>query len=112
MSRVIIFTHDVERLSEFYRSNSGLGVVGEAGPDWTELTTGACNIAFHKYEEEIEGRDGWIKIVFGAGDVAGERERLVGQGVEMSDVVEFGFIKLCDGRDPDGNWFQISSRGI
>ena len=32
-------------------------------------------------------------------------------GMKMSDVVEFGEIELCDGQDPDGNWFQISSRG-
>lgn len=112
VSRVIIFTHDVKRLSEFYRSNFGLDVAGEADADWTELSTGTCNIAFHKYREEIEGRDGWIKIVFGSNNVAAERERLLGRGIKLSEIVEFGSIQLCDGRDPDGNWFQISSRGM
>jgi predicted enzyme related to lactoylglutathione lyase len=110
ISRVIIFTHDVNRLSEFYRTTFGLDVLGAADAEWTELSTGTSNIAFHRYGEEIEGRDGWIKIVFQSNDVSAERERLIARGIEMSDVVEFGSIQLCDGRDPDGNVFQISSR--
>ena len=112
LSRVIIFTHNVARLCEFYRSNFGLEDVGEPGSDWAELSSGKCNIAFHKYGEVADGRDGWVKIVFGSKDVAAEREKLIEHGVEMSEVVEFGDIHLCDGRDPDGNSFQISSRGI
>ena len=73
---------------------------------------GESNIAFHRYGKDVKARDGWMKIVFGAADVAAERERLIRQGMEMSEMVKFGDIHLCDGRDPDGNWFQISSRGI
>ncbi|MGQ0542207.1 MAG: VOC family protein [Blastocatellia bacterium] len=112
ISRVIIFTPDVERLSGFYRSFFALGVVGESGEEWTELNAGGCNIAFHKISEQPEIRDGWIKLVFGSRDVAAEKSRLESLGVAMSDVVEFGDIQLCDGQDPDGNWFQISSRGL
>ena len=108
---MIIFTPDVERLSRFYRSNFGLEAVGEADSEWTELRTGTSNLAFHRFTEETARRDGWVKIVFGTKDVAAERERLLGLGVEMSELVEFGSIQLCDGRDPDGNRFQISSRG-
>jgi predicted enzyme related to lactoylglutathione lyase len=112
LTRVIIFTHDVTRLAEFYRSNFGLEDVGESGPEWTELSSGRSNIAFHKYGEESEGHEGWIKIVFGSKDVAAERVRLIERGIDMSEVVEFGDIHLCDGSDPDGNRFQISSRGV
>ena len=112
LSRVIIFTHDVARLAEFYRSSFDLENIGEPSPDWIELRSGECSIAFHKYHEEVKGRDGWVKIVFGSKDVAAERERLIERGVEMSEVVAFGDIHLCDGRDLDGNWFQISSRGM
>jgi catechol 2,3-dioxygenase-like lactoylglutathione lyase family enzyme len=112
ISRVIIFTSDVKRLSDFYRKCFGLNVIGESGEEWTELNAGSCNIAFHRFSEKIEGRDGWLKIVFGSKDVAAEKTRLEGLGVSMSDIVEFADIQLCDGRDPDGNWFQISSRGL
>jgi hypothetical protein len=112
VSRVIVFTDDVTRLSEFYRTCFGLTFVGEASDEWTELNGGGCSLAFHKIDEHSTTRDGWIKLVFGSTDVLSDKMRLERLGVKMSDVVEFGDIHLCDGRDPDGNWFQISSRGM
>lgn len=112
ISRIIVFTPDVDGMVRFYTSCFGLSTIGDANADWTELEAGSCRIAFHRIDEHSESRDGWIKIVFGAKDVATEKLRLENLGIEMSDIVEFGDIKLCDGRDSDGNWFQISSRGM
>ncbi|MGD9562698.1 MAG: VOC family protein [Pyrinomonadaceae bacterium] len=112
MSRTIVFTPDVKRLADFYQMCFGLEPIGEADETWTELNAGGCNIAFHKIDEHSEIRDGWIKLVFGSGNVDNDKLRLEGLGAEMSAVVKFGDIELCDGRDPDGNWFQISSRGM
>jgi predicted enzyme related to lactoylglutathione lyase len=112
ISRFIIFTPDVKRLADFYASTFGLSAVGDASEEWTELNAGGCKIAFHKISEQETNRDGWTKLVFGSTDVAGEKERLERSGIKMSDVVRFGEIELCDGRDPDGNYFQISSRGM
>jgi catechol 2,3-dioxygenase-like lactoylglutathione lyase family enzyme len=112
LSRIIIFTRDVDRLVEFYRTAFELSEIGVATSAWAELDAGGCNLAFHKINEDSHIRDCWIKPVFGAADVPGERQRLENLGIEMSEVVTFGEIQLCDGRDPDGNWFQISSRGI
>jgi hypothetical protein len=53
---------------------------------------------------------GASKLAFRADDVAAERARLVGSGVRMLEVRSFGAISLCDGLDPEGNVFQISSR--
>lgn len=110
LSRVIIFTPDVKRLAEFYTSCFDLKQVGDANEHWTELRAGSCNIALHKIDESAPTRDGWIKIVFAAEDVVSEKERLESLGVKMSDIVRFGDIQMCDGRDPDGNFFQVSSR--
>lgn len=112
ISRTIVFTPDVKRLSKFYKTCFGLESIGETGDEWTELNAGGCNIAFHKIDEHSDVRDGWIKLVFGSRDVETDKLRLEKFGVEMSEIVKFGDIKLCDGRDPDGNWFQISSRGM
>jgi hypothetical protein len=112
LSRIIIFTPDVDRLAGFYKSAFNLGGIGVANSEWTELDAGGCNLAFHKVKETSHIRDCWVKAVFGSSDVTAEKERLEGLGIEMSGVVTFGEIQLCDGRDPDGNWFQISSRGI
>jgi hypothetical protein len=112
LSRIILFTADVERLAGFYKSAFWLEEKGVANSEWAELDAGGCNLAFHKIDEESRLRDDWIKPVFGTADVPSEKQRLEELGVEMSEVVTFGDIQLCDGRDPDGNWFQISSRGI
>jgi hypothetical protein len=112
LSRVIIFTPDVGRLVDFYIASFGLGVIGKRDRSWTELKAGDCNIAFHYVDEHDTSRPGWIKIVFGSDDIEGEKRRLETLGITMSDIVEYEGIKLCDGRDPDGNSFQISSRGI
>lgn len=112
LSRVIIFTMDVGRLVEFYKAHFGLEIVGKADDGWTELNAGGCNLAFHKTSEKTSDKDPGIKFVFGSDDVPGERSRLEGLGIKMSKVFEFGDIQMCDGRDPDGNRFQISSRGF
>lgn len=112
LSRVIIFTGDVKRLVDFYVSHFGLTPVGEIDEGWTELNAGGCNLAFHKFSEKLDGSDNGIKFVFGTGDVRGERSRLESLGVEMTKIFTFGEIQMCDGSDPDGNRFQISSRGI
>lgn len=112
LSRIIVFTPNVERLREFYENCFGLIGAEGASDNWAELDAGGCGIAFHSCRDDSATRGGWMKIVFGSNDVASERSRLEGLGVEMSDIVEFDGIQLCDGRDPDGNWFQISSRGF
>ena len=112
VSRIIIFTPDVKRLADFYASTFDLNQIGEANEHWTELSAGGCSIALHKVEEYGTERDGWIKIVFAAEDVPAEKACLEGLGVKMSTVKTFGSIQMCDGNDPDGNYFQISSRGL
>lgn len=112
VSRFIIFTPDVKRLADFYVSGFGLSTVGDTSEEWMELDAGGCTIAFHRTSEKGTTRDGWTKLVFGSKDVAAEKERLERIGVKTSEIVNFGDIQLCDGRDPDGNYFQISSRGM
>jgi predicted enzyme related to lactoylglutathione lyase len=111
VSRFIVFTPDVKRLADFYASAFDLSLIGDADKEWIELSAGTCSIAFHKTEELGTTRDGWTKIVFYSNNVDSEKKRLEEMGLEMSNVVSFGEIRLCDGRDPDGNYFQISSRG-
>ena len=110
ISRVIIFTPDVDRLAEFYTRCFGLEPISQPNEHWTELRSGTCDLALHNIDEQGPDRDGWIKIVFASADVPAEKARLESLGVKMCEVVTFGSIDLCDGTDPDGNHFQISSR--
>lgn len=112
LARVIVFTSDVRRITDFYSSVFGLSMVGEFDSGWTELDAGGCRIAFHGLPFEVTGGpDEAFKLVFGTTDVAGERARLEGLGIEMTEIYRWQDIEFCDGIDPDGHRFQISSRG-
>ncbi|MBV9217266.1 MAG: VOC family protein [Acidobacteria bacterium] len=114
LDRVIIFTGDVRRMVDFYAAAFGMTMIGEFNPEWTEMASGRSNIAFHKFGSKGEARDrgdDGIKLVFGTTDVPGEKARLESLGIEMTKIFTFGDIQMCDGSDPDGRRFQISSRG-
>jgi len=112
LARIIIFTREVRQMVDFYAETFGLSVIGEFDDEWTEMSAGSCNIAFHKLGSDIQGsEDDGVKIVFASNDVAGEKARLESLGIEMIQIFRFGEIEMCDGSDPDGHRFQVSSRG-
>jgi catechol 2,3-dioxygenase-like lactoylglutathione lyase family enzyme len=110
--RVILFTHNVAAMRDFYRDMFGLEAL-EEDDSWADLAAGGCNIAIHAAGEDVTAghdRGGPHKIVFHADDVAGAREDLVSRRATMGQVKVFGDLHLCDGDDPDGNRFQLSNR--
>ena len=114
---IIVFTEDVRRLRAFYVEVLGLGVL-EDSDGWVRLDAGGCALALHAIRGPRAGgegsgprrEEGCLKVAFHAADVAAERARLLAAGARMDEVKTFGEISLCDGLDPDGNVFQISSR--
>ena len=112
LARVIIFTGDVRRMVDFYSSIFGLSMIGDFDDGWTELAAGGSSVGFHKVPLEVRGSaDDGVKLVFGTSNVAEEKVRLEGLGIEMTKIFEYKDIRFCDGYDPDGRRFQISSRG-
>jgi catechol 2,3-dioxygenase-like lactoylglutathione lyase family enzyme len=116
LATVIVFVDDVAAMRAFYAGVSGMAVVEETG-GWVRLDAGGCSVALHALPAGGKGdgaarEDAYVKLAFFADDVAAERARLVAAGVRMSDVKAFGAIRLCDGLDPEGNVFQVSSRPI
>lgn len=108
LSRVIIFTADMQGMTGFYRDVIGLEIVGrEEG--WVEFAAGACKIALHEGKPAIGKRP--PKLVFYAADVAAARAALVRRGMKgLGPVKSTAKFDMCDGRDPDGNPIQISGR--
>ena len=107
MARVILFTAQIDAMSEFYGKVLGLKrVTDEKG--WKEFAAGATRIALHSGPPS-PGRTG-PKIVFHSKDVAGLRAKLVARGARFGKVNQGEVFHLCDGRDPDGNPIQLSSR--
>jgi len=107
MARVILFTGQIDAMSEFYGKVLGLNqVTNEKG--WREFAAGGARIALHSGPSS-PGRKG-PKIVFYAKDVAALREALVARGAKFGNVRQGEMFCLCDGKDPDGNPIQLSDR--
>jgi len=107
LARVILFTGQMDAMTDFYRKVLGLRqVTAEKG--WREFAAGGARIALHSGPSS-PGRKG-PKIVFHAADVAALRETLIARGAKFGKVKQGEQFCLCDGKDPDGNPIQLSSR--
>lgn len=110
MKRVILFVRDIEAVGAFYQNQLGLPVKDKPSePGWLELDTGACTLALHSGGETNESPRS-PKIVFASTDVDLTRSELISRGARVAPVRTFGGLEFCEGKDPEGNLFQISNR--
>jgi catechol-2,3-dioxygenase len=107
LRRIILFTAHLDAMSQFYGAVLGLELANsEKG--WREYRSGGCAIALHEGQSKIGNRP--PKLAFYAADVAAARATLTRRVAKMGKILSAGSFDLCDGKDPDGNAFQISSR--
>jgi catechol-2,3-dioxygenase len=107
IKRVIIFTRRMAEMMKFYGDVIGLRQLTDEA-DWKEFQAGGCNLALHKGTSAIGSHP--PKLVFYARDVAATRTELLRRGATLGKVKSGKGPDMCDGRDPDGNPFQISNR--
>lgn len=113
MSRVMLFIKDVPKVAAFYRDILGLEPVGDITHEWAELLADGCAVALHHAPKPLSERGSpSAKIVFGVRDVAAAKTLIESRGAKMGKISSFSGIDICDGLDPEGNLFQISSRGF
>jgi hypothetical protein len=110
LTRVIVFAKNAGNLADFYCRIFGARERSR-DPDgkFIELDTGGCRLAIHKGSPP-KSQQGMPKLVFGTRDVEGTREELIRRGATLGRVIISGELHLCDGRDPEGNVFQLSNR--
>lgn len=108
LSRVVLFTDNMERMAAFYRDVLRLPLKTDTA-GWKEFDAGGCGIALHSGRSEIGKRP--PKLAFDVKDVAKARAELIARGAKMGTVSSRDGIDLCDGKDPDGNIFSLTSRG-
>src|SRR5262245_33009833 len=113
LAQAILFVEDMPRMKAFYGSVLGLPVL-EDGAEFARLGGGGCVLALHSLppvtKKFFERNDSYIKLCFHSDDVAKARADLVARGVPMRDLHQYGAATFCDGIDPEGNVFQITSR--
>lgn len=107
IARVILFTAQMDVMSDYYGNVLGLRLV-TSEPGWREFAAGAVTLALHSGPAS-PGRKG-PKIAFYAEDVGAMRATLVARGAKFGKVRQGEVFTLCDGKDPDGNWIQLSNR--
>jgi catechol 2,3-dioxygenase-like lactoylglutathione lyase family enzyme len=116
MAQTIVFVDDVARMQAFYQGTLGLPVI-TAEPGWVQLDAGGVIFALHAIRPGSRLPDpppervaSPIKLCFHVDDVEATRAALVAAGVSMRDVHRYGGVAFCDGIDPEGNVFQITTR--
>lgn len=110
LKRIIIFANDVVLLTGYYKKMFGIKDGYIAGDKkWGELYSGGISIAFHKGINS-GSKEGSPKLVFYAKDVVKVRTALIAKGADMGKVIKAGELELSNGKDPEGNVFQISNR--
>lgn len=108
LKRIVIFTENIPSLEHFYQNVIGLNVLNKT-TGWVEFDGGGCSVALHHGKPVIGRRP--PKLVFFAADVAAARALVMKRGaVPMTEVQSTATFDMSDGKDPDGNLFQISSR--
>ena len=118
LSRIILFVDNIDSMSTFYEGIFGLDRLEGGSDDFVCFDAGAGQICLHSLPERYRStsseypkrEDTYSKFVFYSADVEKDREYLIEKGVRMKSVMRYGEIEMCDGADPEGNIFQISSR--
>jgi catechol 2,3-dioxygenase-like lactoylglutathione lyase family enzyme len=118
LSRIILFVDSIETMSAFYEGVLGLSRLEGGSDDFVCFSAGDGQICLHSLPARYRSatsdypkrEDTYSKFVFYSANVEKDREYLIENGARMEKIVSFGEIELCDGADPEGNVFQISSR--
>jgi catechol-2,3-dioxygenase len=117
LESIILFVKDISMLKAFYNQSFGFAVEEEIGTTWVELGSGQFKFALHQIPEEYIDKDDpvWntennVKMVYTIDDGLTEfREKLIGNNVEVGEIQSWeGYpFTLFDGKDPEGNVFQV-----
>lgn len=116
LNRIILFVHDVDRLARFYSDAFGLSAVEEIAGEWIVFDVGPCQLALHRVGAEHRAADGDAlestsnaKLVLSVDRPLSEvRAEFEAKGARMGEIKSYpGMGPRCDGRDPEGNVFQL-----
>jgi predicted enzyme related to lactoylglutathione lyase len=107
LKRIVLFTPDMKRLTKFYGDVLGLRLKIDE-PNYKEFDAGGCGIALHNGASRVGARP--PKLSFSTEDIAATRAALIARGAKLGELKSAPGLTRCEGKDPDGNPFQLSSR--
>ena len=115
----VVFVDDVARLAAFYQTLANMTML-HADPQHAVLEIPGLQLTIHVLRRSATGTDpdyparetAHIKLCFPVDSIARARTTAAGFGGEVWsannewEAVDRGF-RACDGRDPEGNVFQV-----
>jgi hypothetical protein len=116
LGQAIMFVNNTATMQTFYEGLRLRVVDGSAGEGFVRLAdaAGGAILALHAAKAAGAGdpprTNASVKLCFQVDDVDRERATLVARDVTMRAVHRFETIAFCDGIDPEGNIFQITTR--
>jgi predicted enzyme related to lactoylglutathione lyase len=117
----MIYVKDFPRMKEFYRQMLGAQPVNTESTDtWALFHANGTRFALHaipaEYARNIEissppkaRETSPVKLIFAVDNLPAERNRLEAMGVTMFQRPWQDATQECEGVDPEGNVFQIST---
>jgi len=108
-NRLIIFTKKIELLCEFYENVLDLKHSTKYR-DLPILDAGGIEIMLHNGSPALDSKRP-PKLAFYVKDVSKNREWLITREAKLGKVKgKAGELQFCEGKDPDGNPYQLSNR--
>lgn len=113
LSELIVYVRDVERMVSFYTDVFGLEIVaGDPEHGFVKFDTGTCSLCLHAGGDGNLGGDA-PKFVFEVEDIEAARSYLQTHDVQLGEIrTPAPGVRVCDGRDPEGNRFSIESSAV
>jgi predicted enzyme related to lactoylglutathione lyase len=119
LAQAVLFVADTARMMDFYTEAFGLTLLdGDPADGFVRLDAGGVALALHALRNEPRSasgappprEDSHIKLAFHVDDIEAVRDQVAAKGAVMRDIHRFGDVAFCDGIDPEGNVFQITTR--
>ncbi len=115
--RIILYVRDVATVEAFYREHFDADTVERIENEWVVFKMGPIELALHragasyrKASPPTAPTGSTTKLVFAiTSDLAAHRDSLSASGVSVGPIKRYdGFpYAMYDGRDPEGNVFQV-----
>lgn len=118
LSCILLFVKDIEQVKAFYVSHFNLTIAEEIRSQWVLLKAGNCEIGLHQIAAQYMDTAGAAnetnsKLVFDIDSAIYQvQQQMVKNSIDVTDVKSWDNYPylLFDGKDPEGNVFQIRQK--